>query len=467
MEPLDSQDLRTYSRYSQLALPRHTSYPAVPYWNGSFTLDQIEPLTWQTDAENGLSLYFHIPFCQKLCFYCGCSKEIRVQSDPKTQDRVTRLIEGFAKEIKAKAKLYENRKVSHIHFGGGTPTFLNQDQWKTLWGLIRQAFDITDHAEVAIEIDPRTISKQALSFLKGLGINRISLGVQDFDPKVQSAINRIQPFDMVASAVAWARELNFASINFDLIYGLPFQTESSVSKTLDQVIDLNPDRIAYYRLAVIPDMFKWQKTFLEKDLPSGLLPLKLNLLAIEKLGRAGYEFLGLDHFAKPSDELSQAYESQSLHRNFQGMTAGRDKNILGFGPTAISDFGRVFFQNPRTLEAWLEAVSDSNHCYKSHHLSRDDQLRRELVQGIYTYGHVDIQNLEDRFQIHFQSYFAHELEHVRRLENDGIVQHHGYMIKEVGLNGRLLRRVFASAFDHYLPQDRFTKGIPGKASQVG
>lgn len=464
---LNSDDIKSYKTFSNLKLPRHTSYPAVPYWNKKLTLEQASKIAINSTSEGSLSLYFHIPFCQQLCFYCGCSKEVLTRSMPQTTGKVNALIQGLQQEIDSKKAILANSKVKHIHFGGGTPTFLNFDEWELLWTHLKDQMSLEKDAEIAIEIDPRTVTYELLKFLKELGFNRLSLGVQDFDFRVQEAINRIQPYHIVENTVNWARDLGFPSINFDLIYGLPFQTQETIEKTALKVIALDPDRIAFYRLAVIPELFRWQRSFLAKDLPQGLAPLDLNLTALEAFTAAGYRFIGLDHFAKEKDELCQAFRNNTLHRNFQGMTAGKDQRILGFGPSSISDLGSLYLQNPHSLVDWKKRLDDPDHRYKSHLLSSDDLLRRELIQGIYSYGNVDIQHMEEKFEINFDRYFAKEQVYIQHLVNSGLIFNNSYMIYENNLLGRLLRRVFASAFDHYLPSDRYIDGNKTQGSQVG
>ncbi|SMF25386.1 oxygen-independent coproporphyrinogen III oxidase [Pseudobacteriovorax antillogorgiicola] len=467
---LDKNQRETYSRYAGLALPRHTSYPAANFWNESHTWETIKSRIIQVDSAKpeDVSLYFHIPYCQQLCFYCACLKEVRPRNDPKTEDKINELLRGFEKELKIKAPLLEGKRVSHIHFGGGTPTYLTDAEWLKLWGMIQRYTDVAIDAEIAIEMDPRTMTSSRLGFFRHMGVNRISLGVQDFNRKVQHAINRVQTYEQVAELVQTARSLGIPSINFDLIYGLPFQTLESMTQTLDQVIDLSPNRVAFYRLAVLPDMFKWQKTFVKKDLPQGLLPLDLNLLALNTFTDSGYNFIGLDHFAKADDDLAIAYRNGALHRNFQGMTSGRDQQILGFGPSSISAFGSTYFQNPHKQKDWLMGLDHPKQGYYRCHLkSDDDRIRQEAIQQIYTYGRIDIQDLEDQFPIEWESYFSPSLHKLETLIDDGIVHSTDYVIRENGLLGRLLRRVIAAAFDSYLPERPFQQGLPGQASQVG
>ena len=462
---LSPKQLETYLDFAELALPRHTSYPAASFWN---TKTNLEDISCDVKFDNKqVSLYFHVPYCESLCFYCACQKEICRRDSQAAAQKASDFIENIAREVSLKSKLLEGRRVTHLHFGGGTPSFLNNEEWLKLWDIIEQNVELEAAAELAIELDPRTITKGRLAFFRSLGFNRISLGVQDFETKVQKAINRTQSFAQVRELCEEARALGFTSINFDLIYGLPFQTIDSMETTLNQVTQLAPDRIAFYRLAVLPEMFKWQRSFLKKDLPQGTLPLELNLFAIDFLRDRGYSFIGLDHFAKKGDDLSQAYDSGALHRNFQGMTSGKDINILGFGPSAISSYGKYFFQNPREIKSWSAFVQEENPEFRSHKISFDDRIRAFIIQKIYSYGTIDIQEVEDKFGIQWESYFANSLNLIKYLEDKDLLVNSNYMIKEKGILGRLLRRVIAAAFDNYIPGNPYTKGMAGKASQVG
>jgi oxygen-independent coproporphyrinogen-3 oxidase len=422
----------------------------------------------QPTSDDPLSLYFHVPFCESLCFYCGCTKEIRKRQDATTTERVQRLIHGLKKEIQIKAAKLQNPKVGHIHFGGGTPTFLTREEWSSITKAIHEHFTIDDDCEWALEVDPRSVTPEDLGFLRQLGFRRLSLGVQDFAEKVQKAVNRIQSFESVQTIVDTARDLGFTSINFDLIYGLPFQTLESMDQTLTQVITLNPDRIAFYRLAVIPQIFKWQKSFLQKDLPEGKDSLALQLKAIERFTTAGYQFIGLDHFAKPDDTLAHALRHKHLTRNFQGMTSGRDRLILGFGPSAISAWPNTYFQNPRTLDQWSSLYTINYGSVKSCTLSLDDVIRRQLISDIYCYGDVSLESLGQEYHFRYLEYFHADLLRLETLLRDGLAQYSAGQVTEQGLLGRLLRRVIASSFDAYLPPDIFKTGLPrDKASQVG
>jgi oxygen-independent coproporphyrinogen-3 oxidase len=304
--------------------------------------------------------------------------------------------------------------------------------------------------------------------LRGLGFNRVSLGIQDFDPVVQKAVNRIQPYDLVERVVGWCRSLGFHSVNFDLIYGLPFQTVARMADTLDKTLALGPDRVAFYRLAVIPEIFRWQNVFRPADLPAGELSLELNLLAINRFLDAGYEFIGLDHFARPNEALAQAGREGTLRRTFQGMTTGKPLDILGLGPSAISQLDTAFAQNIKESGPWQQAVQTDLATERGLRLSPDDRLRRELLQQLYGYGRIDQRLLEREFGIVFETYFAGEIERLEHLVADGLVQRNAEIIRLTEPLGRLLVRVVAAVFDRYLPPEAFQGGLsPQRASKVG
>jgi oxygen-independent coproporphyrinogen-3 oxidase len=359
-------------------------------------------------------------------------------------------------------------EVHQVHLGGGSPTFLRADQLARLWDLLQRRFAIASESEIAVEIDPRITSYDQLQTLRGLGFNRISLGIQDFAPQVQRAVNRVQPFEMVERVVAWCRSLGFASLNFDLIYGLPFQTLATMADTLEKVIALAPDRIAFYRLAVIPEIFRWQNVFRPTDLPGGDLPLELNLLAINRFLAADYEFIGLDHFARPKEALTQAYRDGSLRRNFQGMTTGARLDIVGLGPSAISQLDDAYAQNQKASADWRQVVAQGLATERGLRLTSDDRLRREVMQQLYGYGVIAKRPLEAEFGIIFDEYFADEQGRLTELVELGIVITEPGMIRLSVQLGRLLVRVAAAVFDRYLPPYAFREGLPPQlASKVG
>jgi len=323
-----------YRRFAALALPRHTSYPSAPVWTADYGPIQFRADLGRTALDHKpLALYVHIPFCEKLCYYCACTKEIVPDARRRQHDPAEEFLAGLELEVQRLAPILGGGSVHQIHLGGGSPTFLKVSQLKRLWSILTRDLAPTAGAEVAIEIDPRITTREQLETLRSLGFNRISLGVQDFSDEVQRAVNRRQSLECVRDVVAWCRALGFASINFDLIYGLPYQTVASMADTLDKTLALSPDRVAFFRLAVIPDIFRWQNTFRECDLPSGELSLDLNLLAINRFLKAGYEFIGLDHFAQPEDPLAQARRDRTLQRNFQGVTTGKQLDLIGVEPS--------------------------------------------------------------------------------------------------------------------------------------
>jgi oxygen-independent coproporphyrinogen-3 oxidase len=466
---LTGSEQETYGRYASLALPRHTSYPTAPCWRRDYG-----PAAFHADLCRSrqrlqpLSLYVHVPFCEQLCYFCACTREIVPPGKRRPHDPAEALLEGLEIEAARLAARLCWTEVRQVHLGGGSPTFLHPQQLARLWGILQRHFRILPDAEISAELDPRTTLLEHLQMLRDLGFNRLSLGIQDFAPKVQHAIHRIQPFSMVQEFVAACRAVGFRSINFDLIYGLPFQTLQTVAETIDRTIELSPDRIAFYRLAVIPEMFRWQKAFRRTDLPAGLLPLQLNLLALNRLVSAGYEFIGLDHFARPDDGLAQAARNGSLRRSFQGMTTGKGLDIVGLGPSAISQLEDAFAQNARTSTEWRTCVDQGLATECGLHLSDDDRIRREALQQLYGYGFIDERLLELRFGIVFEEYFAQELQSLKELISAGLVQQEPGMLRLTMPLGRLLVRVVAAVFDRYLPPDAFRTGLAAdQSSKVG
>jgi oxygen-independent coproporphyrinogen-3 oxidase len=460
---------RIYRRYASLPLPRHTSYPTVPVWKTEYG-----PAAFRADLEQSarqrrdLSVYVHIPFCEKLCYYCACTKEIVPAGKRRQFDPGDSFLEGLEKEAARFADVLGPAVVRQVHLGGGSPTFLRPEQLQRLWQTLQNHFTVAADAEVAVEVDPRITSLDHLHTLRQLGFNRVSLGIQDFSPAVQRAVNRLQSFELVERFMGWCRSLRFESINFDLIYGLPFQTLENMADTVAKTIALAPDRIAFYRLAVIPEIFRWQNVFHPSDLPAGDLPLDLNLLAINGFQEAGYEFIGLDHFARPHEALARAYRGGALRRTFQGMTTGQGLDILGLGPSAISQLEDAFAQNQKTTTDWHRVVAGDFATERGLHLTVDDRLRRELLQSLYGYGVIEKRPIEERFGIVFDEYFADELARLPELIEQGLVVMAPERIQVTTPLGRLLVRVVAAVFDRYLPALAFREGLPANlASKVG
>jgi oxygen-independent coproporphyrinogen-3 oxidase len=464
---LSAAERQTYRRYASLALPRHTSYPIATVWRDDYGPSQFRAdLARRRDAP--LSLYVHVPFCERLCYYCSCTKEIISASKRRTHDPAHDLLEGLELEACRLAEYVGARPFRQVHLGGGSPTFLSPDQLARLLGSLRARFAIAADAEIAIEVDPRVTTREHLETLRQLGCNRISLGIQDFDPRVQRAVNRIQPFALVAQFVSWCRSLGFQSLNFDLIYGLPYQTLDTMADTLERTIELAPDRIAFYRLAVIPEIFRWQNVFQPDDLPSGDLSLDLNLLAINRFLAAGYEFVGLDHFARPDEALARAHQDGSLRRTFQGMTTGQGFDVLGIGPSAISQLDAALAQNAKGAAEWRRAVAQDLATVRGIGLDADDRLRRDLLQELYCYGTVTKARYEDKVGKPFDDIFAREIGDLAELAQDGLVSLTAEDIRLTAPLGRLLVRVVAAVFDRYLPSGAFRDGLAAQlASRVG
>jgi len=458
-----------YRKYAGLALPRHTSYPIAPAWRKEYRpADFRADLAESARQHRPLSLYVHVPFCEKLCYYCACTKEIISAQKRQSHDPVPEFLDGIESEARKVSEITGRGEVHQVHLGGGSPTYLTSDQLEHLWRIVIDHFDVAPQAEVAVEIDPRITTRDQLCTLRRLGFNRVSLGVQDFSRRVQRAVNRVQPVEVVNRAVRWCRELGFLSVNFDLIYGLPFQTVESMAETLQTTATLAPDRIAFYRLAVIPEIFRWQNVFKATDLPEGDLSLKLNLLAIRAFQEAGYEFIGLDHFARPTEGLAMARDEKTLHRNFQGMSTGKNLDLIGLGPSAISQLENAFAQNYKTSVEWRACLGQDLATERGLHLGRDDRIRREVMNQLYGYGVVQKSALEAQFGIEFESYFASEIERLGELSDQGIVLLHKDAIRLSIPLGRLLVRVVAAVFDAYLPAAAFREGLPAHlSSKVG
>lgn len=467
---LSSAQRETYRRYAGLSLPRHTSYPSVPAWTADYdAITYARDLHLEGEDQNPLSLYVHVPFCQKLCHYCACNKLIVPKDHPKSQTYVTYYLEAFELEMAHVGVALGGRQVlSQLHFGGGTPTYLTPDEIAHLMGVIDRHFVVATEAEISIELDPRVTSKAHLVALRKLGFNRLSLGVQDFDEKVQHAINRIQPYDTVAAFVADCREIGDWQLNFDLIYGLPFQSIDSMRATLEKVVGLAPERIAFYRLALIPEIFKWQRTFTRADMPSGELPLDLNLLAINYFRAAGYDFIGLDHFARPDDMLAKAQRDGTIRRNFQGMTTGGDVSVIGIGPSAISGLSSSYAQNEPDLHKWQKRVQDGLPTTLGIRLTADDKIRRHVLQQIYCARRVDKALFAQATGHPFDAYFTREEPALRELCDQKIIEisKDGFVLTKP--LGELLVRVVGAVFDAHLPADAYKSGLAKtSASKVG
>jgi oxygen-independent coproporphyrinogen III oxidase len=463
---ITSAERELFLSYSNINLPRHTSYPIAPVWKQFSEGDKVSAIRSNINIDSEIGLYVHVPFCKQLCNYCGCTREIipdesRVKADPSAK-----FIEGIDLELKAVSEQIKNQELTQLHFGGGTPTFLTPSDFQKLMDVINKYFKMKEGAEISVELDPRVTSDEHLEVLAAIGVNRVSLGVQDFDPKVQKAINRIQSFEMVDGFVKKIRKAGIAGVNFDLIYGLPFQTQESIEETLRRTVEISPDRIAFYKLALIPTLFKWQKLFKPSDLPLNEEALAMQLNAISFFGENGYEFLGLDHFAKKTDSLAIANRNGKMQRTFQGMTTHKNINTIGVGPSAISIFNKSYFQNEKSFKAWLQLLESGENTQKGLNLTKDDFLRKEILQKLYGSGTIDPNKIENDFEINFKDYFKNEIKNLKRLEGEGIVKLSDNNISLNGTIGRLLVRVVASVFDAYMPKDVLDHGLKGFASKI-
>ncbi|VAW99635.1 Coproporphyrinogen III oxidase, oxygen-independent [hydrothermal vent metagenome] len=434
--------------------PRYTSYPTVPQFSDSFNMKNYKDNVVNSNSDfipKPLSLYFHIPFCDTICYYCACNKIIT-----KNHDKAETYLDYLITELKLQAQLFDaDRIVEQLHWGGGTPTFLSHEQMTTLMSATRENFKLRDddEAEYSIEIDPRKASTETIALLRNLGFNRISLGVQDFSKKVQNAVNRIQPESETSLIIAAAKENKFKSINIDLIYGLPFQTVTSFKDTIDKVIQYSPDRIAIYNYAHLPQLFKPQRRISERDLPSPNEKLAILQMVIETLTSAGYVYIGMDHFAKPQDELSIAQRNKGLHRNFQGYSSHQECDMVAMGVTAISKVEDCFSQNVKTLDAYYEKLDQQQlPILKGYELNFDDELRSDIIAEITCYSQLDINKIEKDFGIIFNDYFSNIKDKLLQLESDGLITRKNKIIT-VTLAGRLLLRNIAMVFDKYLPMD--------------
>ena len=460
--PFNADLLRRYDRPG----PRYTSYPTAPQFSASFGEAELREAAQTSNGDpipRRLSLYVHVPFCLSPCFYCGCNRII-------TRDlsRADTYLARLYREIALTAALFDrDREVIQLHFGGGTPNFFSPVQLREVVDTLRRQFHFSDSPDrdISIELDPRSISPEQIVELAAIGFNRASLGVQDFDPLVQTAVNRIQSVEQTLAIIDACRASGFRSVNVDLIYGLPKQNMEGFARTLDTVIQVRPDRIAVYGYAHLPDMFKAQRQIEALDLPTPEAKLGLLQLAIEKLTAAGYGYIGMDHFALPDDELALAQARGGLHRNFMGYTTHADSDLIGLGVSAISHIGDSFSQNPRDLVSWQGAIDDGRlPVFRGMRLSEDDQLRADLIQRLMCQGEVPIAALERRYAIDFDVYFADAMQRLLPLVADGLVRIEPDRIK-VTSQGRLLLRNIAMCFDRYLDQSvtvtapRFSRAI--------
>ncbi len=427
--------------------PRYTSYPPAPAFNPDYDARRFEvDLILNNDNNTRpLSIYVHIPFCDSLCYFCGCTTFVT-----KDRKQIRRYLAALKQEI-AKWSWYvkKNRPVEQIHWGGGTPSYLEPDEIRELAAFIKEKFNVSPTAEFSVEIDPRGMRYEHLRAFRESGVNRVSLGVQDFNERVQRAVNRIQPESLTRQVIDWWRELGINDINIDLIYGLPLQNVETFGMTLDKVTELAPNRIAVFNFAYVPWMKPHQKLLHPEDLPSPETKLSLMQNTIETLGGAGYEYIGMDHFARPDDELTVAQKNKTLHRNFQGYSTKAGADLYGFGLSAISHFGGVYAQNAKTLPLYLDAAENGRFATQvGYRMSKDDEIRKFVIMKLMCDLEVQKADVEKRFGIMFDEYFDRSLDRLQEFIDHGLVQQSLSSVKVVGA-GRYVLRNIALCFDAY------------------
>ncbi|MCX6150565.1 MAG: oxygen-independent coproporphyrinogen III oxidase [Ignavibacteriales bacterium] len=448
---IDLEKIRKYDRPG----PRYTSYPTAPQFNETFKHEQyLDEIVKTNYGENlpDISLYYHLPYCDTLCYFCGCNMIIT-----RNRDRVSEYINYLKKEIDmVRTYILADRKVAQLHWGGGTPTHLNPDEITELITYINQNFEFSKNAEEGCEIDPRGLTRDHLAALRNGGFNRISMGVQDFNDKVQKATNRIQPEDITRQTVQWVRELGFQSINLDLIYGLPFQSVSTFAETVDKIINISPDRIAVFNYAHVPWMKKHMALIHPEDLPVPEEKLQILKMTIEKLTSAGYVFIGMDHFAKPEDELAIALREKKLYRNFQGYSTHAGADLYALGITAISQLQRIYSQNYKTEKEYYSALDKETFpIAKGYNLNDDDVLRRYVIMKIMCDFELNIKKIETEFGINFKEYFGWGLNNLKEMIDDELISVNDNEIKVTEM-GRLLIRNIAMNFDGYMERKEDT-----------
>lgn len=454
----DPDLLRRYDRPG----PRYTSYPTAPQFSTDFQAGELREMTAISNGDpipRPLSIYVHVPFCASPCFYCGCNRVI-TRDKARGDAYLTRLY----REIGMMSTLFDrDREVAQLHLGGGTPNFLAPDQIAEVVDVMHGHFSFAGERDCSIELDPRFVSPDDIRILADAGFNRASLGVQDFDPVVQQAVNRVQGVEETLAIIEACRKHGLRSVNVDLIYGLPLQTPEGFERTLDITLAACPDRLAIYSYAHLPSLFRPQQRIRSEDLPSPAVKLGLLQRAIERLGEAGYVYVGMDHFALPGDDLAVAQARGGLHRNFMGYTTCADSDLIGLGVSAISHIGASFSQNPRDLPSWESSIDEGRlPVWRGMRMDADDVVRADVIQQLMCHGEVDIAATARRHGIDFTRYFAQALRRLQPLQDDGLVEVSATEIRATS-RGRLLLRVLAGCFDRYLPDDsaaaRFSRTV--------
>jgi oxygen-independent coproporphyrinogen III oxidase len=449
MSPL-KVDLALVKKYD-VAGPRYTSYPPATKFTSALGWPELaDCILKNNQTARNLSLYFHIPFCESLCWYCGCTTVITRQ-----HYRARLYLDYLEKEVvQMNTLINRGRKVVQLHWGGGSPTFLHPEEIRRLGGVIRRNFALADQMEASVEIDPRRLTREHLAALREVGFNRASIGVQDFEDAVQRAIHRVQPRELTEQAVSWARELGFRSINFDLIYGLPHQTVESFDRTLDAVLELSPDRLAVFSYAHVPWLKPAQKLLTRQTLPAPEVKLQLLKQIIERLtDRERYVYIGMDHFARPTDELAVAQQNRQLQRNFQGYSTHGEADIYSFGMSSISQIPDAYWQNDKNLLSYYAKLGAGRVPLAGGYvLSGEDKIRREVIMRLMCDLSLDFVALSKRLGIDFESHFENELEALEEFECDGLLRptRTGFEVTDLG---RLFIRNLAMGFDHTRARD--------------
>jgi len=440
--------------------PRYTSYPPATYFTEDFDREEWQAHIARNNetAERDLSLYFHLPFCESLCWFCGCTTVITTQ-----QDKSRVYLEYLEKEMNLMSEeIHSDRQVAQLHLGGGTPTFLTAEELLKLGKMVQSRFKISPDLEAGVEVDPRRLTEEKVAALAEVGFNRASMGVQDNNPEVQKAVHRIQPLEMTTQTVEWVRKHGFTSVNIDLIYGLPHQTVKSFEKTLDEILELNPDRFAVFSYAHVPWMKPAQKILTDDILPSAEVKLELLKLTIEKLNANGYHYIGMDHFSRNEDELTVAQQEKTLQRNFQGYSTKGGVDIYAYGMSSISQAGDIYWQNKKELpEYYADIDADRLPLSKAYILTQEDGIRRQTIMRLMCDLELDYAAMSEALGIDFEKHFSIELASLNDLDEVGVVERQSGKLVVTEL-GRLFIRIIAMRFDEYLitgNEGRFSKAI--------
>jgi oxygen-independent coproporphyrinogen-3 oxidase len=430
--------------------PRYTSYPTAPVWKDDFGPDDLETYYARADSEGSpLSLYMHLPFCESLCLFCACNVSIQ-----KDKSVTVPYLASLKREIEhVSQRVSKKRPVIQFHWGGGTPTYLSPAQMEDLFGYARERFSFAPSAEIGIEVDPRVTNRAHLETLRRLGFNRLSMGIQDFQPKVQETIHRVQPYELTRDLILDARELGFESLSVDLIYGLPYQTAEGFARTIEQVLTLVPDRVAMFSYAHVPWLKKQQGSFAD-HLPTGQEKFRIFRAGLDGFLGAGYVYIGMDHFALPGDELANAQQKRTLHRNFQGYTTKAGADLYGMGVSAISSIGAAYAQNRREVPAYESTVATRGIAtMRGYRLSADDLIRRAVIGRLLCHTVIPKHEVESDFSISFDEYFEPELAQLTDSRDEGLVTLDPDEIRVTAL-GRIFIRNVAMIFDRYLREQQ-------------